>query len=73
MALGLFALRRRDGGRLRLGGAVAVFGALACVFTAAVGVETLVERFGVVDPYAGRREFVESAVAMTVRVESWCE
>jgi O-antigen ligase len=52
-------------GQRRLGRMVAVFAAMAFVFTAVVGVETLVRRFAGADPYAGRREFLQSAVAMT--------
>jgi O-antigen ligase len=52
-------------GRRRLNGAVALFAAMACVFTAVVGVGTLVERFGQADhPYADRRGFLETGRAM---------
>lgn len=51
-------------GRRRLGRVVAVFAALACVSTAVVGVEALMLRLAGTDPYAGRREFLQSAMAM---------
>src|SRR5579863_4349528 len=52
-------------GHRRLGRAIAVFAAMACVFTAEIGVETLMRRLGGTDPYAERRAFLQSAVAMT--------
>jgi O-antigen ligase len=44
--------------------ALAVFGAIAVVFTAIVSWQPLRQRLWQPDPYAGRREFVESSLAM---------
>ncbi len=52
-------------GRRKMGNAVAVFVALACAFTAVVGIEALENRLADPDPFYGRREFLQSAIAMT--------
>ena len=51
-------------GRRRLGRTMAVFAAMACVFTAVVGPATLLHKFAAAHPYAERRAFLESAAAM---------
>jgi O-antigen ligase len=43
---------------------IAVFAGMTCVFTAVVGVETLLERYGAADPYADREAYLKSAMAM---------
>src|SRR5260370_39657203 len=43
---------------------------MAVLFSAVVGIDVLVSRFRDADPYASRREFVESSVAM-VRERPW--
>ncbi len=65
VALGIMGWGRRRLDKAGLGWSTVVFIGLAFVFTAVVGVETVMDRFGEKDPYAARRAFLESAVAMT--------
>jgi O-antigen ligase len=51
-------------GQRRLNGAVALFSAMALVFTAVVGVGALMDRFGEPDAYGSRRAYLETAMAM---------
>ncbi len=65
-----FALRRKGAARGRIARVVAVLAAFVVLFAAVVGWEPLWRRLNQPDPYAGRREMLDSTLDM-IRDRAW--